>query len=104
MWATQNLEDLKYLVDFTISHEEWSLLSHFGEDAACGPKVDAKRVMLLTKKDFWAPIPESYDLVSISLDWETKCSGQPKVSEFDGLSILTDEQVLWLEISVEDSV
>jgi hypothetical protein len=42
--------------------------------------------------------------VSISLDWETKCSGQPKVSEFDGLSILTDEQVLWLEISVEDSV
>lgn len=79
-------------------------MSHFGEDAASGPKVDAKRVMLLTKKDFWAPIPESYDLVSISLDWETKCSGQPKVSEFDGFSILTDEQVLWLEISVEDSV
>jgi hypothetical protein len=42
--------------------------------------------------------------VSIGLNWETKCSGQPEVSEFDGFSILTDEQVLWLEISVEDSV
>lgn len=104
MWASENLEDLKYLVDFTISHEKWSLLSHFGKDTACGPKVDAKRVMLLTKKDFWAPVPESYNLVSIGLNWETKCSRQTEVSKFDGFSILTDEQVLWLEISVEDSV
>lgn len=91
MWATQNLEDLKYLVDFTISHEERSLLSHFSEDAARGPKINAKRVMLLTKKDFWAPIPESYNLVSIGLNWETECSGQSEVSKLDGFAILTDE-------------
>lgn len=79
-------------------------MSHLGEDAARGPEVDAKRVMLLAEEDFWAPIPESHDLVSIGLNWKTEGSGQPKVSEFNGFAILTDEQVLWLEISVEDSV
>ena len=49
VWCSKHFEYFEDLVDFTIAHEKWSLLGHFGKDAACGPEVDTKGVMLLTK-------------------------------------------------------
>ena len=33
IWGTQDFENFEDLIDFGISHEEWSALDHFSEDA-----------------------------------------------------------------------
>jgi len=104
MRGSQYLEYFEDLVDFTISHEKRALLSHLRENATGGPNVNSKRVMLLREQDFGAPVPQSNDLVSITLNRKAKGSGQTEVCQLDSLSIFTDKQVLGLEISVENSV
>ena len=60
--------------------------------------------MLGGKKDLRAPVPQSHHLMSIGLDGQAKCPGQTKVSQLDRLAVFTDQQVLWLQVSVEDPV
>ena len=40
----------------------------------------------------------------VCLDWETKCAGQTKVCQLNGLSTGVNEQVLWLEVAMEDAM
>ena len=40
--SAEHLEDLEDLVNFTVSREERSLLSHLSEDAASAPQVNSK--------------------------------------------------------------
>jgi hypothetical protein len=60
--------------------------------------------MLLAQKNFWASVPKSDDLMSVSFNWEAKCSGQTEISKLTNGSIITDEQVLWLQVSVENPI
>jgi hypothetical protein len=48
IWSSENLEDLKDLIDLRVSHEERAFLSHFGEDASKTPHVDTESILLLT--------------------------------------------------------
>ena len=102
--GTEDLEDLEDLVDLRVAHEERSALDHLSEDAACGPEVDAKTVGLLSEENLRAAVPERDDLVGVRLNWQAERSGQSEVSQLDIHSLRVDEQVLWLQISVEDAV
>ena len=102
--GSKDLEYFEDLVDFTVTHEQRSLLGHLGEDAASGPDVDSERVVLLRKQDLWASVPESHHFVGVTLDGKTERSCQSEIRELDCQAIIADEQVLRLQISVEDSV
>ena len=101
---TEDAEDLEDLVDLAVPHEKRSLLQHLGEDATRAPDVDAERVVLRTKQDLGASVPEGDDLVSVRLDRESEGSGQAKIGELDCLAVAANEQVLWLQVSVENAV
>ena len=84
--GAQHFEDLENLVNLRISHEQWLALHHLRKDATSGPKIDSKRVCLLSEENFWAPVPKCDDLVSVSLDRETKGASKTEISELDVLS------------------
>ena len=46
--SPQHLKNLENLVDLRVTHEQGPALHHFGEDAPCGPQIDAQSVSLLT--------------------------------------------------------
>ena len=75
MGSAQNLEYFEDLVDFTVAHEERFLLGHLCKNASSRPEVNSERVVFLTEENFRAPVPESDDLMSIRLDWESEGSG-----------------------------
>ena len=66
--STQNFENFEDLIDFRISHEEWSALDHFSEDASGRPQVNSERVCLLPEQNFRTSIPKGYNFVRISLN------------------------------------
>lgn len=79
--GAEDLEDFEYLVYFGVADEEGFFLNHFCENAAGGPDVDAKCVLLLAEEDFGAAVPESDHFVRVSLDWEAERPCQAKISE-----------------------
>lgn len=101
--STLDFEDFEDLIDFRVANEERLLLRHLSKDAASGPQVDAKRVLSLTEQDFRAAVPESHNLVSVSLDGQSKGTGQAEVSKLDFSSGRVNEQVLRLEVAMEDA-
>ena len=60
--------------------------------------------MLRAKQDLGASVPEGDDLVSVCLDRESEGSGQAEIGELDCLAVAANEQVLWLQVSVENAV
>ena len=42
-------------------------------------------------------------LVSVNSDWDSESSGQSEIRDFDG-SVLVDQQILRLQITMNDSV
>ena len=104
MRRSEDAEDLEDLVDLTVTHEKRPLLQHLGKDATRAPDVDAERVVLRTKQDLGASVPEGDDLVSVCLDRESEGSGQAEIGELDCLAVAANEQVLWLQVSVENPV
>jgi len=60
--------------------------------------------MLLAQKNFWASVPKSDDLMCVSFDWEAKCPSQTEISKLANGSIIADEQVLWLQVSVKNPI
>lgn len=59
--------------------------------------------MLLTKEDFRSTVPESNNFMGVSLDWETESTSETEIGKLDH-TILVDQQVLRLEVSVHHSV
>ena len=104
MRRSEDAEDLENLVNLTVTHEKRPLLQHLGKDATRAPDVDAERVVLRTKQDLGASVPEGDDLVSVCLDRESEGSGQAEIGELDCLAVAANEQVLWLQVSVENAV
>ena len=100
----KHFEYFENLIDFTVAGEEWSLLSHFSENAASAPQIDAERVMFGRKENLRASIPQRDHLMGISFDRKAKCSCETEVSEFNRGTIVANEQVLGLEIAMEYTV
>jgi len=75
VWRSEYFENFEDLINFAVTHEQWTSLNHLSEDAASRPKVHAMRVCLLTEQNFGTTIPKSDNLVSVGLDGEPKSTG-----------------------------
>lgn len=101
-WGSVELEDLEDLVDLAVSAEERLLLHQFGEDAADCPDVHTQTILLLAQENLRRTVPKRLNLMSQGLDGETEGSGQAKVSNLEGSSLI-NEQILRLEIAMDDA-
>ena len=59
--------------------------------------------MLLAEENFRGSVPESNNFVSVSLNWKTESASKTEISKLNH-SILVNQQVLWLQISVHHTV
>ena len=57
--------------------------------------------MFLRKEDLWAPVPKRNDFVRVGFDGHAECSGEAEVSELNRLPVLTDQQILRLQVPME---
>ena len=103
IWSAVELEDFEDLINLGITHEEWSLLNQFSEDAADGPHVDSQRVLFLAKKNFWSSVPESLDFVCQSFDGNREGSGQTEITDLE-VPLFVHQNILGLQVTMEDSV
>ena len=101
---SQHLKYLEDLINFTVAGKKWPALNHLGKNAAGGPQVNSERVSFLAEEDLRATVPECDNLVSVSLYREAERSCQPKVRQLHFGASRIDKQILWLQISVENSV
>lgn len=85
------------------AREEWAASVHFRHDASCGPDVDAGVVGATAKEDIWGTVPEGDHLVGKGIDWNTKGTREPEISQFK-LTLVVDEQILGFQIAVQYSV
>ena len=60
--------------------------------------------MFLWEKNLWASVPECNDLMSIGFNWHAKGSSKTKISKLNDVTIIANQKVLWLKISVEDPI
>lgn len=101
--SAQNAEDLEDLIDLRVTREERLAGSHLGEDAANGPHVDTSGVLATTEQNFGRAVPESDDLVGVSAERNTEGASQTEICQLQ-VAFLVDEQVLWLQVTVENAV
>ena len=97
------LENLKYLIDLRIPHKERPLLDQLNKDATNRPHVHTERVLLLPQQDLRSPVPERFHLMGKRLDRDGESPCQAKVTDLD-VSLAVDEEVLWLEVTVDDAL
>ena len=102
--SSKDFENLKDLVDFTISSEQRTTLCHFSKDTTSRPQINSKRVCLLAKKDFRASVPKCDNFVSVGLDGQSKGTGKSEISQFNLSTGRVDEQILRLQVPVEDAM
>lgn len=80
---------------------------HLGHDTPCPPHVNLGTVVPLPQKEFWWPVPQGHDSVSVSVRLtsfrSTECTRETKVSQFES-TILCDEDVGCFHVTVEDLV
>jgi hypothetical protein len=80
--CTENLENFEDLVNFTISCEKRSSLSHLCENASSRPEINSKRVSFLAKQDFRATVPKCDHFMSVGLNGKTEGSRKTKICKF----------------------
>ena len=96
------LEDLKDLVDFTITTKEGLFLDELSKDASHCPDIHAETVLPLAQQDLWRAVPEGLNLMREGLNWNSKSAGEAKISNFEH-PVLVDQKVLRLEVAVDDA-
>lgn len=101
--CSEHAENLEDLVNLRVAREERLASSHLCEDASDRPHVDTRTVLASTEQDLGRPVPESDNFVSIGTERDTECAGETKITNLE-VAVAVDEEVLWLEIAVEDSV
>jgi len=102
--GSQHLENLKDLVNLTVTREQGATLSHLSKNAASGPQINSQRVGFLAEQDLRASVPECNHLVGVGFDRQAKGTGQTEISQLDLSSTGVDQQVLGFQISVENAV
>lgn len=101
--SAEDAEDLEDLVDFGVTGEERLARGHLGEDAANGPHVDAGGVLATTEENFRGAVPESDDFVGVGAKRHTESASETEISQLE-VALLVDEQVLWLQVTVQNAV
>ncbi len=73
-WCSMELENLKNLINFTISVKHRLLLYEFCENATDCPDIHAQAVLLLSEENLRSSVPKRLNLVGQCLDWYSKSS------------------------------
>jgi len=92
-------EDLKELIDLTVSGEERALGDHLREDRAHGPGVHGQRVGLAAQQDLRRAVPQGHHLVRKRADGRHERAGQAEIRELQA-AVLGHKDVLRLEVAV----
>lgn len=105
LWCrrTKNFENLEELVNLALALEKGLAGHHFEENAAQRPHVNARTVYLCAQHHFWCSVPECHHLVGVALKRKSERACQAKVSQLDGLLVVTDEDIAWLDVPVHDA-
>lgn len=101
--CSESSKNAEKLVDFTVTRKESSFGGHFNEDAANGPDVDRRTVKSASHQDLWRSVPESDDFMCVGSDRETDAASKTEISQFD-VSLRVNQQVLWFEITMKDTM
>jgi hypothetical protein len=97
----KDIVDLVHLVDFVIAWEERKERYNFKEDASYSPKIHFVAVVAICQQTFWSSVPSSRNILGIRL-LRINASTGAKISKLD--MVLTEEDIFWFDISVENSV
>mmetsp|Transcript_42865 Transcript_42865/g.101763 ORF Transcript_42865/g.101763 Transcript_42865/m.101763 type:complete len:217 (-) Transcript_42865:452-1102(-) len=97
-------EYVEQLVDFRVSRKERPSVDHFGKYAPDGPHVDWGGVVLCPEQDLRRTVPQRDNLMSVCPNRYAECPRQAKVSQLQNIPLPVDQEVLWLEVPVKDSV
>mmetsp|Transcript_35968 Transcript_35968/g.80064 ORF Transcript_35968/g.80064 Transcript_35968/m.80064 type:complete len:318 (+) Transcript_35968:237-1190(+) len=100
--GAHDLKNLVQLIDLRVSWEEGPVVDHFSKDAANGPHVHRCGVRLGAQENLRGSIPKRHHLMCVSPDGNTKCSSQTKVSKLQVVVCPINQQVLWLQVTMED--
>jgi hypothetical protein len=120
--SAEDAEDLEDFVDFRVAREQRLAGSHFGENTADGPHINACAVLTTSEEDFGGAVPEGDDLervsfgvsevektgrraylVRVGTQGDTKGSCQTEISELE-VALFVNKQVLRLQVAVKDAV
>ena len=113
-------EDLEDLVNLRVTREERLARAHLSEDATDRPHVNTSRVLSPTKQNLWRAVPECDDLYAASVgvpsrvvrdahlmgicpEWHTKSTSKTEICQLE-VTVLVDQQVLRLQVTMQNSV
>ena len=83
LWGASDLEYLCQLVQVVLACEKRRAIHDFCEDAPDGPDINRGRVILRAKQNVRRSIPQSHDLMSKVLNWDTESTGETEISQFE---------------------
>jgi len=102
-WCAQQPEDSVKLINLRVAREQWTPCNHFSKDWSQRPHVDWACVLLGAEQDLRCTVPQRHHFVRVGTHWDAKGTGEAKVGELD-VAVGVDQQVLWFQISVQDTV
>jgi hypothetical protein len=98
-------EDFIDLILLILTLEEGLFGCKLSEDAAGRPDVDGCCVLIEAEQQLWGPVPKCHNIFRIGLDRNREGPSQSKVSKLDFIvGCATQQDVGWLEISVDDAL
>lgn len=71
--------------------------------ASCTPDIDTRTVRPRSQQNIRRPVPERHDLIAERIHRYAERSRQSEIPDLEFASFV-DEQVLWLEITVQDTI
>ena len=98
---TKALGDVIDLVDIRVTRKYRVSRQHLSVETADGPDVDLLAVVRVPDQELGGPVPSGGHVVRVDLPLGGHDPREPEVAEFDQTE-LGDENVLWLDISVND--
>lgn len=87
-----------------LSREERPSRFHFCDDTADAPHVNGRGVVLIAKEHLRSTIPERNDFMRVIANRNGKGTCETKISKFEGISILSDEEILRFEVAMKDAL
>lgn len=97
----QDVMYLVHLIEFIISWEKWEQGDDFKHDAADAPKVHLVAVIAVSEEAFGRSVPPRGDVLGVGL-LGVDASARPEVGQLD--LVLHQQNVFWLDISMENAV
>mmetsp|Transcript_54342 Transcript_54342/g.99915 ORF Transcript_54342/g.99915 Transcript_54342/m.99915 type:complete len:334 (+) Transcript_54342:252-1253(+) len=102
-WGAQLLEYPEDCVYLGITSEKWASCCHLTHNATNAPDVHRKGIENRPQQDLWSTVPYRHNLVGVLWDRHRVSAGQAKICNLQ-LHGGRNQQILWLEVSVQDAV